>query len=35
MKRILGLAIITTALAGCAPTDRDDQIELTYYYLRF
>lgn len=36
MKRgAIGAALIALVLAGCAPTERDDQLELTYYYLRF
>lgn len=26
---------LTLTLTACAPTSRDDQLELTYYYLRF
>ena len=26
---------LTLALAACAPTQRDGDLELTYYYLRF
>lgn len=29
---VTGLAL---ALSACAPTSRDDELELTYYYLRF
>lgn len=36
MNRRLGtVAVLATVLASCAPTDRDDELELTYYYLRF
>jgi hypothetical protein len=26
---------LALALAACAPTQTDDELELTYYYLRF
>ena len=26
---------LALVLAACAPTQRDDELELTYYYLRF
>lgn len=26
---------LALALSACAPTSRDDELELTYYYLRF
>lgn len=29
------LVLLCLAFAACAPTQRDDQLELTYYYLRF
>lgn len=33
--RVLVLLLLLLAFAACAPTQRDDQLELTYYYLRF
>lgn len=35
MKRSLAVLAVMSALASCAPVKDDDQIELTYYYLRF
>jgi hypothetical protein len=34
MKPTTAVAVLSMALAACAPI-RDDQLELTYYYLRF
>ena len=32
--RLLG-PCLAFVFAACAPTSRDDELELTYYYLRF
>ena len=29
------ISVMTLVLASCAPTQTDDELELTYYYLRF
>jgi hypothetical protein len=29
------LVLLLLVLPGCASTQRDDELELTYYYLRF
>lgn len=35
MRAVRWLSLLIVVLAGCAPTQRDDDIELTYYYLRY
>jgi hypothetical protein len=27
--------VLALSLTACAPTSRDDELELTYYYLRY
>ena len=31
----LPVSVLLLAFASCAPTQPDDELELTYYYLRF
>jgi hypothetical protein len=31
----LPLAALALTLAACSPTSREDELELTYYYLQF